>query len=236
MDDWQSRRDVLTASAAGITTVAGGYYVFGIGRGDEPPQCEHAPPADLDTPTIGDPTAPVTVAVYTDFSCSHCREYALDVFLHLRREYIRTGRIRYEHHDFPIPVNQWSRPAANAARAVQRHAGDTAMFEYAIALYRHQAEYSYERFGTLARTVNVAPKPVEHAARTDAYCQLLNADRQHGLDRGIEGTPTVFVNDRLLEAPTLADITTVIDNAIGSLPQQRQRNKNKYNREQDDHQ
>jgi protein-disulfide isomerase len=216
MGEWFTRRGFLGASAASIATIGGGYYVLGIGKsnGVKTPQCGTEPPADLAAPTIGNADAPVTVAAYSDFSCPHCRDHALDVLPKIRREYVQSGQVRYEHHAFPLPVNKWSRPAANAAREVQRRAGDAAFFEYATALYRQQDNYSYDLFNQLASTVNVPGKPVEQAARNGAYCKTLNESIQQGLDRGVSGTPTVFVDDRQLTAPSAEKLSSTIEEAL----------------------
>lgn len=216
MGKWFTRRGFLGASAASIATVAGGYYVLGIGKGNgvKTPQCGTEPPADLDAPTIGNADAPVTVAAYSDFSCPHCRDYALNAFPQIRRDYVQAGQVRYEYHGFPLPVNKWSRPAANAAREVQRRADDTAFFEYATALYHQQDSYSYNLFGELASTVNVPGKPVEQAARNGAYCAVLNESIQQGLERGVSGTPTILVNDRKLTAPSAKKLSGAIEQAL----------------------
>lgn len=215
MGKWFTRRELLGASAGSIATVAGGYYILGIGKGSgvKTPQCGTEPPADLDVPTIGNTDAAVTVAEYSDFSCPHCRDYALNVFPKIRQRFIQSGQIQYEHHDFPLPVDKWSRPAASAAREVQRRAGDTAYFAYATALYQHQDSYSYDLFNRLASTVNVRGKPVEQAARNGAYCKILNESIQQGLDRGVSGTPTVFVNERKLLAPNAEKLSSAIEQA-----------------------
>lgn len=214
MDNWVTRRKFLGASAAGIVTGGGGYYLLTNNSGGvKTPQCGTEPPTDLDAPTIGNANAGVTVAEYTDYSCPHCRTYALKVFPQIRQKYVRTGQIRYEHHDFPLPVDKWSRPAANAAREVQRRAGDRTYFEYASALYQHQDAYSYDLFNELANTVNVPGKPVEEAARNGRYCKILNESIQQGHERGVSATPTVFVNGHKLPAPNAEKLSSAIEQA-----------------------
>jgi len=75
---------------------------------------------DLDyRPVIVDPEADVVVQAFEDFTCGHCATYKLEHFPTIREEYIDPGEVRYEHWDFPIPVNEtWAVPVASAARGV----------------------------------------------------------------------------------------------------------------------
>lgn len=206
-----TRRTYLKAGAFGVAGVTGLYIVGGFGGGGpSTPDCETAPPADLNAPTLGDSNSGPTVTEYSDFSCPHCREFALSVMPTIRQQYIRPGTITYHHYDFPIPVDDWSRRAASAAREVQRRAGDAAFVRYATALYRHQNDYSYDLFGTLAEQVDVASQPVRRAARNQAYCRLLNENIQKGREQGVEGTPTIFVDGKKLEAPSAKQLTDAI--------------------------
>jgi hypothetical protein len=191
-----TRRKYLQAGAFGVAGVAGLYIIGGFGSGPSTPECETNPPADLDAPTLGQANSGPTVAEYSDFSCPHCRQFALNVMPTIRQQYIRPGAITYRHYDFPIPVDDWSRPAASAAREVQRRAGDTAYARYAMDLYRHQDDYSYDLFATLAENVHVAPRSVRKAAQNHAYCRLLNKNIQKGQKKGVKGTPTVFVDNK----------------------------------------
>lgn len=114
-----TRRRLLAAGGIGLTGVGGGYVLFDRVSGPSTPTCDSSPPAKLDPPALGSSNAPVTVAEYVDYSCPHCREYALNTFPQIRSKFVASGTVRYVHHDFPIPVDDWSRPAANAAREVQ---------------------------------------------------------------------------------------------------------------------
>jgi protein-disulfide isomerase len=207
-----TRRRLLAAGGIGLSAVAGGYVLLEQVGGPSTPTCSVSPPADLDAPRLGDLNAPVTVAEYVDFSCPHCREYALNVFPQIRREFVTSGAVRYVHHDFPIPVDDWSRPAANVAREVQRLGGAEAMFAYSTALFRHQDRYSYSLFAELADGLNadIDSEKVRHAAKTGAYCKLLNAEIERAVDRGVSATPTVFVNEKKLEAPSVEQLRTAI--------------------------
>jgi protein-disulfide isomerase len=204
-DDSSTRRQYVSA-VIGILVVSG---CLGEESNDEPvptgqaqgPGTEAIAPAtqvdSLPTPVQGDPDADVTVSVYEDFACPHCREYTLSVLPKISDEFIESEKIRYERYDFPIPVDeQWSWAAANAARSVQNVVGMDAFWRYSHLLYENQQSYSYELLGNLAEQVAGDPATVRTAAEGDAYHEVLRKDRKRGQERGVTGTPTVFVNDR----------------------------------------
>lgn len=150
----------------------------------------------LPTPVAGDPEADVTVAVYEDYACPHCGTYSLEVFPKVASEYLEPGTVRYEFHDFPIPVDETvSWQAANAARAVQAAAGAQAYFEYSEALFANQSGLDPETYESLANDIGVDGATVRQAATDRTYDETVMTSRQRGRDRGVTGTPVVFVND-----------------------------------------
>lgn len=204
----QQTRRAFIATTAGATTVALAGCLGG-GGGSESGSGETVD--ELPTPVIGDPEASLTVQVWEDFSCPHCATYSLDALPKLRSEYIDEGRIRYEHHDLPIPVNQqWSWATASAARAVQDQTDAETFFEYTHALFENQGSYSMDLIASLAADVGADGELVRAAAENVTYRPVLEADKQAGLDMGAEGTPAVFVGGELVR-PVYADIKAAID-------------------------
>lgn len=199
------RRAFLTGMGlAGLTTLAG---CLG---GPEPVETTETP-RGLEPPVAGDPGASVTVAVYEDFSCPHCATFNQDVFPRLREDYLEPGTVRYEHHDFPIPVDDWSWSVASAARAVQDGAGDAAFFAYAERCYANMDRYSLDVLAELAEAVGASPEPVRTAAADGTYRPDVAADRAAGIDRGVEGTPTAYVNDGPLVGPSYDELRAAIE-------------------------
>jgi protein-disulfide isomerase len=210
-----SRRTVLTMSVATIVG-GGGAYLLGDGSDPKTPDCQTSPPINLDAPTIGNAEVPVAIASYTDFSCPHCRDHALNVLPKIRDRYLQSKQVSYIHHDFPLPVDKWSRPAASAAREVQRQADDAAFFNYSKKLYQNQDNFSYGLFADLANSVGVDGGRVERAARKSRYCELLNESISRGLDRNVQGTPTVFVGDEKLASPNISDVDDAVQKVQSS--------------------
>jgi protein-disulfide isomerase len=165
----------------------------------------------LPIPVQGDPDASTTVTVFEDFACPHCRTYNLEVLPTISSQYIAPGKIRYEHYDFPV-VNETSWRAASAARAVQKRADASAFFPYAKALYENQSRLGPDTYASLADGMDLDGEAVREAAENQTYRPTVEANKATGEDRGVRGTPTVFVGDRTVE-PTVEAISSAIESA-----------------------
>jgi len=186
----RSRRDLLKAGGVALAT-----GIAGCLGSAEPQQEDVDLVQSLSTPTLGPEDAPVTIAVYEDYACPHCKTYALNTLPKIRSEYVSEGIVRYEHHDFPIPVDErWSWQAASAARGVQETVDVEAFFDFSTALYENQGSFSLDLIASLAEEVDADPATIRTAADDEVYRPVLESDREQGLDAGVEGTPTVFVN------------------------------------------
>lgn len=213
-----SRRALLAASGTALATLTG---CLG-GTGSESTETDDGTGGDsgtaeadlLPTPVAGDPEAAVTVAVYEDFACPHCATFNQEVYPQLRSEYVESEQIRYEHHDFPIPVDDtvsWQAP--NGARAVQATVDDAAFFEYTDRLFANQGSLEPDAYADLAEEIGADASAVKTAAVDREYDATVEADRERGLDAGVRGTPTAFVNGEEVDA-TAEALTDAIDAAV----------------------
>lgn len=222
MTETTTTRRLYLASIVGVSSGAG---CLGQQGGNSEPtasgrETEAIVPAttvsSLEAPVRGDPDADVTVTAYEDFACPHCRDYTLSVLPKVAEEFVESEKIRYERRDFPIPVHEeWSWAAANAARAVQSGAGADAFWRYSDLLYEKQGEYGYDLFPDLAERVDADPESVRVAVRDGVYRPVLREDRKRGRERGVTGTPTVFVDGRHVES-TYDDIRREVQDALDS--------------------
>ena len=202
----QTRRNYLAGAVAlGTTALAG---CLGDGSGDNsvsPADTSHDctlterdPVAELPTPTVGGEDASVTVEVFEDFACPHCRDFFLGDLDALKDEYAGET-VAFEHRDLPLPVSAWSERVANAARSVQDATDEATFFEFARLAYENQPEYSWQVVGDLANDVGVDPCRVLSDASNGTYDEVLQADRSAADSRLDQlTTPSVFVNGEVI--------------------------------------
>lgn len=170
--------------------------------------------SELPPPVAGDPGADVSVMVFEDFSCPHCRTYHLDVYPTIASEYLDSGQVRYEHHDLPIPVDErWSWWVASAARGVQDTVGDAAFFEFAARAFERQPDYSMGALAEMAEAVGADPCAIQTDAANESYRPVLETDRELSQEMGVSGTPGAFVNGESVPA-TVEGLRGAIERAL----------------------
>ena len=70
--------------------------------------------------TVGSPTAPVTLDVYSDFQCPHCARLHFGALKQALGDCVASGKVRIVYHDYIIPNHPYSRKAALYANAASR--------------------------------------------------------------------------------------------------------------------
>ena len=87
----------------------------------------------------GSPQAPVTVEIFSDYECPACAHFFTTVFPQFAAEYVKTGKVRIVHRDFPLPQHPYARLAARYVNA----AGQLGHYDEAVMqLFSHQADWA----------------------------------------------------------------------------------------------
>jgi protein-disulfide isomerase len=113
----------------------------------------------------------------------------------LYKEYVRDGTLRIEWRDFPYR----GRESVNAAVAARAAQAQGKFWEYHDLLYDSQfSGYSDENLMALAKETGLDTQRFESDYEDARYEPSVRADFQKGLDLGVNGTPTFFINGKML--------------------------------------
>jgi protein-disulfide isomerase len=148
-------------------------------------------------PSAGPPGAPVTLVVFSDFECPHCKEEAKTLRANLEKEYPTQARLVFK--DFPLEqIHPWAKQAAAIGRCIQKlDAG--AFWQFHDWIFDQQTNIKPEtlrqqalgflngKVDTLQLTQCMDGKLTEK----DVESSIADA---HALE--ITSTPTLFVNGR----------------------------------------
>jgi protein-disulfide isomerase len=159
----------------------------------------------------GSPTAPVTVVEYGDYECPHCGE-AYSVVKQLQSEF--GDRVRFVFRNFPIPE---SHPHAEGAAEAAEAAGEQGRFwEMHDTLYEHQGALDDQHLMAYARILSLSPEEFEKDLEEHAHRTRVQEDLATGLESGVEGTPTFFINGTRYDGSyDLASLREAITGALG---------------------
>lgn len=201
-----------------IVIIAVGFYLFanrsggssGLGDFDAASQ-----------PSLGDPDAPVTVVEFGDFKCPACKTFHGQSFRPLRSEYIEKGHVRFFFLNFPIPLGDDSYTAADAAECVY-HQDEGAFWDFYDAVYEFQGP-ERETWATPDALMNLVRDYVEadlneqelrRCIVDQTYRGDVERDKQIGLNAGVRGTPTVYLNGEAIPNWSYSNLQSAIEERL----------------------
>lgn len=152
---------------------------------------------------IGKPDAPVQLAEFGDFECPQCALFAAVTEPDVRKRLVDSGLVAYRYYDFPLTEIHKNTMAASHAAACANAQGK--FWEMHDRLFAGQNEWngiatsSPEKFmAQYAAEIGLDTKAFQGCYDSQQFALQIAANRAEGDRRRINGTPTFFLNDRML--------------------------------------
>ena len=212
------RRAILTTVAVVAFLLIAGGIGYGVYVSQQPEEVM-APRVAVDDDTglaVGD--GPVTVELYVDFLCPHCKEYE-EATAEVLDEYLESGRITLVYHpvNFLDPLTS-TRYSTRAAAAAAIAAEEGKLREYATALFANQPPENSEgltddQLIEIGRSVGLTSDAFAEAVRSDKYHDWVSYVARQASRDGVRGTPTVLVNGKQVEELTPEALRRAIESA-----------------------
>jgi protein-disulfide isomerase len=144
----------------------------------------------------GPQNAKVQIIAYSDFGCSHCRNFALDAGQRLRADYESTGKVRFEYKHFIINPPD----TANAANAAECAADQGRFWDYHDLLFSQQGvsqnPFAKAALKQYATQLGLNTTQFNDCVDRDTHLDKVYRDTAEGQNAGVQGTPTFFINGK----------------------------------------
>jgi protein-disulfide isomerase len=170
------------------------------------------------SPSMGTPGAPVVIVEFSDFECPYCKDEAKALRANLLATYPKEVRLYFK--DMPLSqIHPWARPAAIAGRCIFKQ-NPAAFWDYHDWIYEAQADVTADnlksRIMEFVKGREIDPLQLEHCMDSKATEPEIDKSIAEAKAAGVTGTPTLFVNGRLLTGPaaTWASLRQIIDYEI----------------------
>ena len=159
-------------------------------------------------PARGSANAPVTIIEFSDYECPFCKRSAEAV------EKVMTAygdKVRLVHRDYPLPMHQHARPAAEAAHCANAQGK---FWPYHARLFASE-DLSTEKLQAMATEVGLDRAKFDECLSQQTFKADVDKDMADGNNAGVTGTPAFFINGRLLSgAQPFEKFKEVIDEEL----------------------
>lgn len=167
-------------------------------------------------PVLGNAAAPVAIVEFADFQCPFCGRFYETTAKEIIYTYVKTGKAKLIYRDFAF-LGEESGWAAEASRC----AGDQGKYwDYHNYLFEHQkgenqGSFAKNHLKSFALELGLNAGEFNKCLDSGKYTQAVADDTAMGKKFGVTGTPTTFVNGKLVQgAVPFTTIKPIIEDAL----------------------
>jgi protein-disulfide isomerase len=170
-----------------------------------------------DSPSKGNPNAPVLLVEFADFQCPACRAARPLVEEALKKH---EGQTRLVFKNFPLSIHPYGEKLARSGRAAQLQGK---FWEMYAAMFDNQDRIAPAVIDELAKGLGLDMAKFQKDVESEAVADAVSRDRKQGERLDIQSTPTLYINGRLFPptpdfAEDLEDWITLEAELAGSTP------------------
>lgn len=153
--------------------------------GGEPRQIDLA-----DSPSLGPANAPVTIVVWSDFECPHCK-HVVPIVERIQEAHPKD--VRLVHKFYPIPRHTNAKIAARAAWAAQQQGK---YWEMERLIFENQKNLGEQTILGFAASLGLNMERLKADMESEAATATIKRDMDEAEKQGLDGTPFVVINGR----------------------------------------
>lgn len=142
-------------------------------------------------PVMGNPNAKVVMVEFTDYQCPFCGAAFRHVYLPVVANYVKTGKVKYVIHDFPLQgLHSQAVKAAEAARCA---GGQGKYWDMHDRLFENQGNLGEKGLVASARALKLNVPQFRQCLDTGKYKAEIEREVQTAIKLGVTGTPAFFI-------------------------------------------
>lgn len=151
---------------------------------------------------LGDPNAPVTFVIYSDFQCHFCQQFHVETLPKIIDDFVRDGQVKIEFREYPSLGGQdlfaANNGSANAAEAAMCAGEQDEYLEYSDKLFANFSAdgsgYDVSRLKDFADDLDLDTDAFNACLDSGRYVPAIQQSKNEGTAAGITATP-MFILD-----------------------------------------
>jgi protein-disulfide isomerase len=153
--------------------------------------------------------APIKLVEFSDFQCPYCARHHPTM-----KKILETygDKVVWVYKHFPLSFHPYAEKAALASECASEQGK---FWEYADKLTENQANLNDEIFVKLAKELKLKESQFKSCLDSEKYKTKVQGDLNEGIAKGVEGTPTTFVNgEAVVGAVPFENFKAIIDQVL----------------------
>jgi protein-disulfide isomerase len=168
----------------------------------------------VEAATLGEASAPVEIVEFSDFQCPYCARASSTVKQVLERY---AGRVRLTFRHYPLTVIH--KDAAKAAEAASCAGDQKRFWEMHDRLFANPQALRVTDLKKAAADLGLDSAKFDACLENGQHTSTWKRDLRAGQDYGVGGTPTFFINGRLVPgSPTVEAFAVLIEQELALNP------------------
>ncbi len=167
-------------------------------------------PINPDDHIQGEHAAPCSLVEYGDYECPSCGQIQ-PVIRKIQKHFGK--RLSFVFRNFPLSeLHPWAEAAAETAEYANKHGK---FWEMHDLLFENQRRLSGSLLLELADQLGLSNSDLSLALEKKTYRSRVRTDFDSGIRSGVNGTPTLFIDEQRYDGPLDSDsIVDAIDHAL----------------------
>lgn len=162
-------------------------------------------------PFKGPADAPVAVVAFSDFQCPYCSRL-VPILEQLHQQYPTQVKIVFK--QFPIRSHKFSEKASRATIAA---AEQGKFWPFHDLVFKNYNRLNDKKIEEIRDTLDLDADKFEKTMAADATQKRIDQDLEDGKAAGVRGTPTLFVNGKMLRNKSLIGMRHAVEEALNRV-------------------
>ena len=148
-----------------------------------------------DDSMLGNKDAKVAIIEFSDYQCPYCKRFHTEAFEQLKKGYIDTGKVSFVYRDFPLSFHQNSQKASESAECADEQGK---FWEMHNAIFENQDNIAVSDLKKYAKDLGLDTNKFNDCMDLGRMEKEVKKDFADGSAAGVTGTPTFFINGKML--------------------------------------
>ncbi len=166
-----------------------------------------------DSHSKGSSEAKVVIVEFGDYQCPACKAFH-PISKQIMEEY--QNQVRFVFRNFPLSQHQHAQIAAATAEAASSQGK---FWEMHDILYERQDDWASssdpkQLFEDYAKELSLDLEKFSSEINENKHFEFINSDFKDGQNLGVSGTPTVFLNNKIISSPSYQNLKQAIEESL----------------------